>query len=143
MITRITAIALLMLVILVGCSRKPDNNLPERIGDLRVRVLVVEDQAGLPGVFPVTVAVYDTSHTRLIRSQTISTDTGTVQMVEFKDMASAFFNVRFTVNVDSLGTPSCAEDMSVFVRLNEVTTTPVRQMMIHYGRADCTELNMP
>ena len=55
MIKRMIPVVLLILVVIAGCSRKPDEELPARVGDLQVRCKIV-DQANLPETFPVTVS---------------------------------------------------------------------------------------
>jgi hypothetical protein len=143
MIKKISVIALLALVALLSCSRKGDEALPQRIGDLRVR-FQIEDRAGLPATFPVTVNVYsDSARTLLTRTTTVTADTLSYKSVDFTNLAVAFFYVRITVNVEGLSSPYCLDDMTVFVKLHEQTVSPIRLMTVFQGRTTCTDLSAP
>lgn len=143
MIKRLIPAVLLVLVVIVGCSRKPDEELPARIGDLKVRCQIV-DNANLPETFPVTVSVYSDSARSLLKgAKTFTTKKDSVNTTEFLDLPSAFMYVHITVNVAELGVRTCDQDLTVYVRLNEVTVTPIRVLTVYSNRIECSELSAP
>ena len=143
MIKRLIPAVLLILVVIAGCSRKPDEEVRARVGDLRVRCQIV-DQANLPETFPVTVSVYsDTGRTLLKGTKTITTKKDSVNTVEFLDLPSSFMYAHISVNVDGLGSTSCQEDLTVFVKLDQITVTPIRVLTVYAGYIRCSELSAP
>jgi hypothetical protein len=143
MIKKLIPIVILILIVIAGCSRKPDQELPARIGDLHVRCQII-DQANLPETFPVTVAVYsDTARTLLKGSKTFTTKKDSVNTVEFKDMPVSFMYTHITVNVAGLGSQTCETDLTVYVKISDVTVTPIRVMTVYAGYIRCDELDAP
>lgn len=139
MIKRLIPAVLLILVVIIGCSRKPDEEPEARIGDLQVRCQII-DQANLPETFPITVAVYsDTGHTLLKGSKTVTTKKDSVNTVEFLDLPSSFLYTRITVDVAGLASRSCEEDLTVYVKLSQVTVTPIRVMTVYAGYIRCDD----
>ena len=140
MIKRLIPVVLLILVVIAGCSRKPDEELPARVGDLQVLCKIV-DQANLPERFPVTVSVYsDTARTLLAGTRTFTTMKESVDTVAFTSLPVSFMYVHITVNVDSLASTSCETDLTVYIKLERLTVTPIRVLTVHPGYIECSDL---
>jgi hypothetical protein len=139
MIKRLIPLALLILVVIAGCSRKPDEPLKARVGDLQVLCTIV-DQANLPEAFPVTVSVYsDTARTLLKATKTITTIKDSVNTVTFTDLPVSFMYVHITVDVSSLASTSCETDLTVYIKLDGLTVTPIRVLTVYSGRIECSD----
>jgi hypothetical protein len=140
MIKRLIPVVILILVVIAGCSRKPDEELPARVGSLQVLCKIV-DQANLPETFPVTVSVYsDTGRTLLKATRTIVTMNDSVNTVEFTDLASSFMYVHITVDVPSLTSNSCEADLTVYIKLDLLTVTPIRVLTVRPSFIECSDL---
>ncbi|TFH65803.1 MAG: hypothetical protein E4G91_01140 [Candidatus Zixiibacteriota bacterium] len=140
MIKRLIPVVLLILVVIAGCSRKPDEELPARIGDLEVRCQII-DQANLPETFPVTVSVYsDETRTLLKATRTITTKKDSVNTVAFTDLPVSFMYVHITVDVSSLTSTSCDTDLTVYIKLDGLSITPIRVLTVRPGLIECSDL---
>jgi len=140
MIKRLIPVVLLILVVIVGCSRKPDEELPARIGDLQVLCKII-DQANLPETFPVTVSVYsDTARTLRAGTKTFATKKDSVNTVAFTDLPVSFMYVHITVDVDSLVSTSCETDLTVYIKLDGLTITPIRVLTVYSSYIRCSDL---
>ena len=140
MIKRLIPVVLLILVVIAGCSRKPDEELPARVGDLEVRCQII-DQADLPATFPVTVSVYsDVSRSLLKATKTITAKKDSVNTVGFTDLPSSFMYVHITVDVSSLASHSCGTDLTVFIKLDGLAITPIRVLTVRPGLIECADL---
>jgi hypothetical protein len=140
MIKRLIPVVLSILVVIAGCSRKPDEELRARIGDLQVLCKIV-DQANLPETFPVTVSVYsDVARTLLADTKTITTMKDSVNTVAFTKLPVSFMYVHITVDVDSLASASCETDLTVYIKLDGLTITPIRVLTVRPGYIECSDL---
>lgn len=140
MIKKLIPVVLLILVVIAGCSRKPDEELPARIGDLEVRCQII-DQANLPETFPVTVSVYsDEARTLLKATRTITTQKDSVNTVAFTDLPVSFMYVHITVDVSSLASTSCETDLTVYIKLDGLSITPIRVLTVRPGLIECSDL---
>jgi hypothetical protein len=140
MIKRLIPVALLILVVMAGCSRKPDEELGPRVGDLQVLCKIV-DQANLPEIFPVTVAVYsDEARTLLKGTRTITATKDSVNTVAFTKLPSGFMYVHITVDVPSLASTSCQTDLTVYIKLDGLTITAIRVLTVRPGLIECSDL---
>lgn len=121
---RISAILILACLIIWGCSRKEDEALPERTGDLLVQFTIHEESNHLsdPENIPVIVSLYmDTLHTRLVISEDVVVAEDIQTEVRFEDVVSNFYWLEILVNESDLP-PQCP-DVRVFVRQDLTTTT--------------------
>jgi hypothetical protein len=140
MIKRLIPVVLLILVVIAGCSRKPDEELPARLGDLQVLCKII-DQANLPETFPVTVAVYsDTARSLLKGTKTITAMKDSVNTVAFTDLPVNFMYVHITVDVATLTNTSCETDLTVYIKLSGLTVTPIRVLTVRPGYIVCNDL---
>ena len=139
MIKRLIPVVLLILVVIAGCSRKPDEELPARVGDLQVLCKII-DEANLPERFPVTVSVYsDTARTLLADTKTITTKKDSVNTVAFTKLPVSNMYVHITVDVDSLTSKSCESDLTVYVKLDGLTVTRIRVLTVYSGYIRCSD----
>ena len=133
MIKRLIPVVLLILVVIAGCGRKPDEELPARVGDLQVLCKVIA-QANLPETFPLTVSIYsDSARTLQAATKTITVRKDSVYTVAFADLPSGFMYVRVTVDVPSLSSRSRETDLTVFVKLHGLTVTPILTLTVRPG----------
>jgi hypothetical protein len=140
MIKRLIPAILLIFVVIAGCSRKPDEELPARIGDLQVLCKII-DQANLPETFPVTVSVYsDSARTLQKGSKTITAMKDSVKTISFADLPVSFMYVHITVDVSSLAMKSCESDIPVYIKLDGLTVTPIRVLTVRPGLIECEDL---
>ncbi|GEM_PF-2184882 len=139
MIKRLIPLILLTLLMLAGCSRKPDEELPARVGDLQVLCKII-DQASLPETFPVTVSVF-TELDRVVPkvTKTITTTKDSVNTFSFTDLPVSFMYVHITVDVAELTANSCETDLTVYIKLDGLTITPLRVMTVYTGYIDCAD----
>jgi hypothetical protein len=139
MIRRLIPVVLLILVVIAGCGRKPDEVLPARIGDLQVLCKIV-DEADLPETFPVTISVFSELDREVPKtSQTITTTKDSVNTVIFTDLPVSTMYVRITVNVPSLTSTSCETDLTVYVVKDAVTVTRIRVLTVRSGYIECND----
>ncbi len=95
---------LLLLVLLLAafsCSRKGDDPVPERKGDLRILVQVDDETGRLGDSFPVKISLFDdTLHQFEIGSKRIMLDPQQVDSVSFTDLnaRSAFYYVEVKID---------------------------------------------
>jgi hypothetical protein len=140
MIKKLIPVVLLILVVIAGCSRKPDEELPARVGDLQVRCQIV-DQANLPETFPITVSVYsDAARTLLKATKTITTKKDSLNTVAFTSLPSSFMYVHITVDESSLASHSCETDLTVYIILDGLAITPIRVLTVRPGLIECADL---
>jgi len=140
MIKRLIPVALLILVVIAGCGRKPDEELPARVGDLQVLCRIVDPLNILPGTFPITVSIYsDTARTLLADTKTITTKKDSVNTVAFTKLPVSNMYVHITVDVDSLTSKSCESDLTVYVKLDGLTVTRIRVLTVYSGYIRCSD----
>lgn len=140
MIKKLIPVILLIIVVIAGCGRKPDEELPARIGDLQVLCKII-DQANLPETFPVTVSVYsDAARTLPKGSKTIAAMKDSVNTIAFTDLPVSFMYVHITVDVAFLASKSCETDLPVYIKLDGLTITPIRVLTVRPGLIECDDL---
>lgn len=140
MIKRLIPIVLVIFVVISGCSRKPDEELPARVGDLQVLCKII-DEANLPEAFPVTVSVYsDQARTLPKGSRTITAMKDSVYTISFVDLPVSFMYVHITVDVTSLSMKSCETDLPVYIKLDGLTVTLIRVLTVRPGLIECEDL---
>ena len=133
----ISTLLLLALLAAFSCSRKEDDELPARVGDLQVLFSVTDRFGILPDTnnIPVIISLYtDTTHAIQVRSEAVTVHNRTAATITFEDMEPTFFLMSIVINVPGLPDP-CA-DTKVFVQYNRVTITDlvaidVRAQEIH------------
>lgn len=128
------------LTALIGfsCSRKGDDELPARVGDLQV-LFRISDQFGLlpdTSNIPVLVSLFaDTGHVVLVRSEAVVVHNHVATTVNFESMEPTFFYLSIEINVPNLP-PPCA-DTRVFVRYNELTLTDMIDIEVRAQEIRC------
>ena len=145
MIKKLAFISLLVLLMVVGCSRKPDEEPTANVGDLRVR-FQVKSNLDLPATFPVTVSVFaDSAHTPALAPapKTVTAVKDSIFAVEFYELKRGFMWVQFHVGAAGITNADCPEDMSVIVQLNKMITTPIRIMTVYQSYTSCVNLDAP
>ena len=134
----IPLIFLLIALTASSCSRKNDDELPARVGDLQV-FFRISDQFGiLPDTvnIPVLVKLFaDTAHAVLVRSEAVTAVNHLTKTVDFESMEPTFFYLSIEINVPNLP-PPCA-DTRVFVRHNELTLTEMIDIEIRAQEIRC------
>jgi hypothetical protein len=129
---------ILLLLLIVGCSRKGDEELPPIVGDLEVR-FQIQDQFGLlPDTLniPVIVALYvDSLHTREVASDAVSAQNHVTTAVLFENIDSDFFYLKIRINL--AGLPSHCPDHRVFVVKDMKTTTDIVEIEIRQNDILC------
>jgi hypothetical protein len=136
MIKRLIPIVLLIIVVIAGCGRKPDEELPARIGDLQVLFQII-DQANLPETFPVTVSLYsDSAHTLQAATRTVTVRKDSVNTVSFTDLPVSFLYCHIKVDVPSLSIRSRETDLTVYIKLHSVTVTPIVVLTVRPGNGE-------
>lgn len=132
-----------LIVLIVGlaalsCSRKEDDELPARIGDLQV-FFRISDQFGLlPDTtsIPVLVNLYaDTSHNVLVRSEAVVAVNHLMKTVTLESLEPTFFYMSIEINEPGLPPP--CEDTRVFVQQNQVTQTDMIEMEVRANEIRC------
>lgn len=132
-----------LLVLLAGltalsCSRKDDDELPARVGDLQV-FFKISDQFGiLPDTsnIPVLVNLYaDTAHNVLVRSEAVTAVNHLTKTVTFESMEPTFFYLSIQINEPDLPPP--CEDTRVVVVHNRLTLTDIIELEIRANEIRC------
>lgn len=132
-----------LIVLLFGlaassCSRKDDDELPARVGDLQV-FFRISDQFGLlpdTSNIPVLVNLYaDTAHATLVRSEAVTAVNHITKTVDFESMEPTFFYLSIEINVPNLPPP--CEDTRVFVQYNRLTLTDIIDMEVRAEEIRC------
>lgn len=132
-----------LIVLFVGlaalsCSRKDDDELPARVGDLQV-FFVISDQFGLlpdTSNIPVLVNLYaDTAHSVLVRSEAVTAVNHLTKTVTIESMEPTFFYMSIQINEPGLPPP--CEDTRVFVQQNQVTQTDMIEMEVRANEIRC------
>jgi len=106
---RFAAALLLTGLVLWGCSRKQDQVLPPRTGDLLVQFTIHEESSHLPDPshIPVTVTLYrDSVHAVVAQSQDIVVASDSLAQVSFSDLSVDFYWLEIQVTENDLP-PSC------------------------------------
>lgn len=135
---RFALVAIIGLLVVAGCSRKGNEQLPPRVGDLLVK-FIVNDEAGLPQRIPVTVAVYsDFAHTAELRSEQVVTMSDSLNIVELKGMAAISAYVVISID-QNIAYPTCTyrPHYAVFVQQGRVSTTPIITMTVRQQVTEC------
>lgn len=133
MTKRFYVLALLALSIFVAfsCSRKEDDELPARSGDLKVW-FKVSDQFGVLADtvnIPVILSIYtDTTHSRLVRSESMTVRNHVTMAVTFEELEPRFMSLTAIINQNAI-TQDCP-DLSVFIRESLVTETDVIELEV-------------
>lgn len=134
----IPLIFLLVGLAVASCSRKDDDELPARTGDLQV-FFKISDQFGLLGDtlnIPVLVNLYaDTAHAKLVRSEAVTAVNHLTKTVTFEDMEPTFFYLSIEINIPGLPPP--CEDTRVFVQYNQLTLTDMIEMDVRANEIRC------
>ncbi len=134
----IPLIFLLLGLAAVSCSRKEDDELPARTGDLQV-FFKISDQFGLLGDtlnIPVLVNLFaDTAHAKLVRSEAVTAVNHLTKTVTFEDMEPTFFYLSIEINLPGLPPP--CEDTRVFVQYNQLTLTDMIEMEVRAEEIRC------
>ncbi len=117
---------LLILIVIFGCSRKGDDELPPRSGDLQVRVMVTDEFGVLPDTvnIPLILSLYtetDSTHSLVVQSEAAVVKNHTQATVLFEDLAPAFFNLSVRINISGL--PEQCPDYRVYVQEGRVSPT--------------------
>jgi hypothetical protein len=123
-----------------GCSRKPDEQQPRRVGEIRV-LLKVSNKADLPAVIPVVLTFYsDTAHTNVLRSKAINVKSDSVNTVDFQNMAAGWMYLVPTIDLN-IGFPTCTNrpHYVLFVQQDLLTSTPLIVMTVRTGETECTQ----
>ena len=121
---RILTALIISLAVIWGCSRKADESLPARTGNLLVRFTIHDESSYLsdPANIPVIVSIYaDTLHTHLIASQDIMAADDATREVTFPDLPVSFYWMEMLVNESGL--PDPCHDVRVFIQQNITTST--------------------
>lgn len=133
MIKRLIPVVLLIIMVIAGCGRKPDEELPARIGDLQVLFQII-DQAILPETFPVTVSLYsDSARTLQVGTRTVMVRKDSVNTVLFTDLPVSFLYCHIKVDVPSLSSRGREADLTVYIKLHSVTVTPIVVLTVRPG----------
>lgn len=132
-------ILIVLTIAALSCSRKGDDELPARVGDLKV-MFKISDQFGiLPDTtnIPVVLSLYtDTSHAVLVRSEIINVRNHVKNLMTFEDMEPTFFSLSIVIN--SPGLPPPCDDFTVFVKQNLVTTTELFELDVRAEEIICS-----
>ncbi len=129
---------LLVVFALFSCSRKEDDELPARVGDLEVLFSVTDQFGILPDTIniPVILSLYtDTTHAVEVRSESITVHNRTAMSVKFEEMEPTFFYLSIRINVPGLPPP--CDDITVFVQYNRLTTTDLVEIEVRAQEIRC------
>ncbi len=106
-----------------GCSRKGDESLPPREGNLLAQFTIHEESSHLdnPSSIPVLVSLYrDTLHQMMVASKSVTAKDDTPAEVLFEDLPVGFYWLEILVNESGL--PEQCDDISVYV-LQDLTSS--------------------
>lgn len=134
----ITTVLLLALLTAFSCSRKGDDELPARVGDLQVLFSVTDNFGILPDTnnIPVIVSIYtDSTHSIQVRSEAVTVHNRTISSVTFEDMEPRFFLLSVVINVPGL--PEPCDDATVFVQYNRLTITDLVAIEVRAQEIRC------
>lgn len=123
----------------LSCSRKGDDELPARVGDLRVMFRISDQFGVLPDTtnIPVVLSLYtDTTHAVLVRSEAIDVRNHVMMAKDFEELEPTFFSLSITINV--AGLPEACDDFTVFVQQNLVTTTELYELEVRAEEIICS-----
>ncbi|MGB5138616.1 MAG: hypothetical protein WBP29_08805 [Candidatus Zixiibacteriota bacterium] len=142
MTSRFYATSFFLIVLAIAalsCSRKGDDELPARVGDLQVLFRISDEFGVLPDTtnIPVVLSLYtDTSHAVLVRSEAINVRNHVTMAVSFEEMEPTFFSLAITINV--AGLPEACDDFRVFVQQNLVTRTELYELDVRAEEIICS-----
>ncbi|MFH2056630.1 MAG: hypothetical protein ABIJ61_11775 [bacterium] len=137
--TRIVLFTIIGLVIF-GCSRKSDDPVPERKGDLRVAVTVTDETGRLGDLFPVKVSLFDdTLHQYEIDSKRIMIEPAELDSVDFSDInaRSAFYYIEVKIDFHDSRDETCG-DTPVFIQDGVVRRVGV-EMLYRLSGVTCSQ----
>jgi hypothetical protein len=63
-----------------------------------------------------------------------------VNTVAFADLPVSFMYVHITVDADSLVSTSCETDLTVYIKLDGLTVTPIRVLTVRPNYIECSDL---
>ena len=133
-------LALLLLLAAFSCSRKGDDPVPERKGDLRVLVQV-DDETGLLGdLFPVKISLFDdTLHQFEIGSERIMLASQETDSVSFIDInaRSAFYYIEVKIDFHDERDATCG-DTPVFIEDGVMRRVGV-EMLYRFTGPSCSQ----
>ncbi len=130
---------LLILIIISGCSRKGDEELPPRSGDLQVRVIVTDEFGTLPDTanIPLLLSIYtDSTHSRLMQSEAAIVKNNIQSFVLFEDLAPDFYYLSVRINVSGL--PEQCPDYRVYVQEGRVSPTNLITIEVRSEEIRCS-----
>ncbi|MGB5105711.1 MAG: hypothetical protein WBP42_03250 [Candidatus Zixiibacteriota bacterium] len=142
MTSRFYATSFFLIVLAIAalsCSRKGDDELPARVGDLQVLFRISDEFGVLPDTtnIPVVLSLYtDTSHAVLVRSEAINVRNHVTMAVSFEEMEPTFFSLAITINV--AGLQEACDDFRVFVQQNLVTRTELYELDVRAEEIICS-----
>lgn len=134
----ISSLLLLALLVAFSCSRKPDDELPARVGDLQVLFSVTDQFGILPDTnnIPVIISLYtDSTHAVMARSEAMTVHNRTAMSITFEDMEPTFFLMSIVINVPGL--PEPCPDITVFVQYNRLTITDLVAIEVRAQEIRC------
>lgn len=129
----------LALLTVAGCSRKGDDELPARSGDLEARFVVDDDFGILPDTLniPMILTIYaDAAHTLMQQSEAVTVQNHQPASVIFEELAPTFLYLSIRINVSGL--PEQCPDVSVFIQQNRVTSTNLINIDVRESEIRCT-----
>jgi len=132
-------VLMLALLAVAGCSRKDDDELPARAGDLEARFVIDDDFGILPDTLsiPMILTVYaDAAHTQMQQSEAITVQNHKPASLTFEELAPTFLYLSIRINVSGL--PEQCPDISVFVQQNRVTSTNLITIDVRESEIRCT-----
>lgn len=121
---RLFPLFLLLLLTGISCSRKGDELIPPRLGNLVVKFVVYEESNLIPdpGDIPIILTLYrETDPTQPVRTEAVRAASGVVTGTHIEDLPADFYDLELIINLPNLPDPCCA--VKVFVQLNQTTET--------------------
>ena len=131
---------LLLLLAAFSCSRKGDDPVPERKGNLQVAVQVDDQTGRLGDSFPVKISLYDdTLHQFEIGNKRIMLESQQIDSVSFTDInaRSAFYYVEVKIDFHDERDATCG-NTPVFVE-DGVTRRVGVAMVYRFTGPDCSQ----
>ena len=127
-------------LVIFSCSRKGDDPVPEKKGNLRVAVMVDDETGRLGDQFLVRISLFDdTLHQYEVDSKQISLQPGIIDSIDFTDInaRAAFYYIEFKAFLDFQTTIAC-DDTPVFVE-DGVTRRVGIEMLNRFIGVSCSQ----